>query len=485
MLPTEVWRLVLDNIPTVDLFSLYSTSRYMRALTASRLVQFLANKSVCLYIYQEYVRRIGIKFVFDHFDLARDRVVFRPDVTDNQCRFRSGLTLQNPQLEELAIMSSGSAFRLDQVQYANGRYFPARKNINNNNARKSSDASSMPPSALTPTSLIPPSASSFLETDPATATTITPVTSAAATVNLTETIMEKPLTASRKLTTDEKVYHGSKNFLDKTCPIHIRRSGIQQVDGSRYSFLQDYPWSLHYQVDNVQLPSSTYCSKRKKNNGEPNKRDRFFFDVRQDIYRDEGEDAEGSTAAENPQTHHYEQSKESMATDNGDNHPTILAKQNNTMGSGPRYIRALSFECSMNFLNPKRATRNIIGRWLEGKVQHWKRMLGGRKQATHSNRRPVSTTADSTLRRTTRGKKTNNHETRDPETPVSFITDDSRNGQYRNNNASAVRSRSFSEQEDIGHSVASILESSGSGSHHMQQAIMKEIGFNPTLVKAF
>jgi hypothetical protein len=35
----------------------------------------------------------------------------------------------------------------------------------------------------------------------------------------------------------------------------------------------------------------------------------------------------------------------------------------------------------MNFLDPKRATRNIIGRWIEGKVQHWKRVLGVGKVA--------------------------------------------------------------------------------------------------------
>ncbi|KAF9956531.1 hypothetical protein BGZ72_002702 [Mortierella alpina] len=382
ILPTEIWRLILDYLPTLDLFSLYSTSIYMRALAAPLLVQAVANKSVCLYLYQEYVRRVGIKFVFDHFDLARDRVVFRPEVTDNQYRFRSGLTLQNPQLEEIAVTTSGRAIRPHQVQQSGGRYFTVQRIARTGKQTPSKAQSTPSPASASSTSTLP---ASVIPGPPSLATAVS--------ATVTETT-EPAISAPRKRTTDEKVYHGAKNFLDKTCPVHVRRSGIRQVDGTRHSFLQDYPWAMHYQVNHEQLASTTDDSTDKSN------RNPFFFNVRQHIYHGPvqatGQDG-GALEAGNQTVTSFgdgrahispiDNSKESTGSCdlNSSVGQAVSSKQSNSSASGPRYLRFLMFECSMKFLDPKRATRNIIGRWIEGKVQRWKKVLGGMRQAAHGS----------------------------------------------------------------------------------------------------
>ncbi|KAF9571222.1 hypothetical protein EC968_000818 [Mortierella alpina] len=354
----------------------------MRALSAPLLVQAIANKSVCLYLYQEYVRRVGIKFVFDHFDLARDRVVFRPEVGDHQYRFRSGLTLQNPQLEEIAVTTSGRAIRAHQVQQSGGRYYTVRRSTR---ADKQELARAQPipiPSPAPSTSLAPESESPAIP-DMAVSATMTGLS-------------QPPISAARKRTTDEKVYHGAKNFLDKTCPVYVRRSGVRQLDGTRHSFLQDYPWTMHYQVDSEQLPFSN-DGNRDRSSVTSSNQTPFFFNVRQHIYNNPvqavvynagateagNQTAMSSSQAEaniSPSEHSAESAKSG-----GYNSTTVQAvsgKQSGTPGSGPRYLRFLMFECSMKFLDPKRATRNIIGRWLEGKVQRWKKVLGGMRHIT-------------------------------------------------------------------------------------------------------
>ncbi|KAF9964123.1 hypothetical protein BGZ70_006921 [Mortierella alpina] len=345
----------------------------MRALSAPLLVQTIANKSLCLYLYQEYVRRVGIKFVFDHFDLARDRVVFRPEVADNQYRFRSGLTLQNPQLEEIAVTTFGRAIRPHQVQQSGGRYFTVQRTV-----RASKQAlSKSQPIPVTPAS------SSTTSTSSASVATDSAGVAAAGSATVAE--------APRKRTTDEKVYHGAKNFLDKTCPVHVRRSGIRQVDGTRHSFLQDYPWTMQYQVDNEQLSSSTDGNTDRSSVAGSN-RNPFFFNVRQHIYHSPlqaGSQDAGAPEADHvavrsssqngapiSPTEHSLESAEYGALSSSVSQ-AVAGKQSGTPGSGPRYLRFLMFECSMKFLDPKRATRNIIRRWIEGKVQRWKKVLGG------------------------------------------------------------------------------------------------------------
>ncbi|CAO3563408.1 unnamed protein product [Mortierella alpina] len=396
ILPTELWRLILNYLPTLDLFSLYSTSTYMRALSAPLLVQTIANKSVCLYLYQEYVRRVGIKFVFNHFDLARDRVVFRPEVADNQYRFRSGLTLQNPQLEEIAVTTFGRAIKPHQVQQSDGRYFTVQRTVR---ACKQALSKSQP--IPVPSASSSAASSSAASTSPASAATDSPGIATAASATVVED--------SRKRTTDEKVYHGAKNFLDKTCPVHVRRSGIRQVDGTRHSFLQDYPWTLHYQVDNEQLLSTNDSTVDRSSIAGSN-RNPFFFNVRQYVYHSPlqvtGQDAGASEAdheavrssshsgAPISPTEHSPESAEYGAFSSPVTQ-AVASKHSSTPGSGPRYLRFLMFECSMKFLDPKRATRNIIGRWIEGKVQRWKKVLGGMRHTTANGTQQHSAMADS------------------------------------------------------------------------------------------
>lgn len=359
LLPTELWRLVLQDLSTLDLFSLYNTSHRMRHLSAPFLVQAMATKSLRLFFYQEYVRRVGIRFVFDSFDLARDRVIFRPQILQNQYRFRSGLTLQNPQLEEVAIKSSGVGIELtkQRVHCRESRYFTVR------DAPLSCSSSSTLPSKK-----------------PSSRT------------------LERDGFVPNRRTADEKGYQGNKNFLDKSCPVHIRRHGIRKVDGSRYSFMQDYPWSLHYQVESEPLDSTTSCSsgggggggghgegEERRDSGESGNissgTDDAHFALPSSLTLVSDSPPELLKPASRTQTSPITGSTMWTARRkvNKEGEKSNIDNNNSIGGSGPRYFRALRFECSMNFLDPRRATRNIIGRWLEGKMQHWKRVLGGRR----------------------------------------------------------------------------------------------------------
>ncbi|KAG0372800.1 hypothetical protein BGX24_012570 [Mortierella sp. AD032] len=437
-LPTEIWRLVLLHVPTLDLFSLYNTSRYMRTLSASPLVQAMASKSLRLFFYQEYVRRVGVKFVFESFDLETDRVIFRPLVADNQYRFRTGMTLQNPQLEEVAVKSTGSEIDHTRVKCSRGRYLTIKPVVR-------------PPPSLPQPLLqdVSHSQEDTVEQDPngdaegdmdlsadgpEAAVTATEAAAPDTVTNPSTTTGPAPPTmTTRKLTADEKVYLGTKNFLDKACPVPVRKTGICKVDGTRYSFLQTYPWSLQYQVENevmgphvsqeddsrldsnsnscrsnngkgraVEYLSSDSTGNTGRNSRFGNKDDQTMTDSHlhqplsnehMDICRRSSSGSGSGSGNISSSNSHPNQSttmsrrgkSPEMAEKNADSSAGNSRNSNSNSNNGPRFLRALRFECSMNFLDPKRATRNVLGRWLEGKIYQWSKVLGGKKP---SNQQP-------------------------------------------------------------------------------------------------
>ncbi|KAF9409225.1 hypothetical protein BGZ76_005723, partial [Entomortierella beljakovae] len=111
LLPPEIWIFIIQHLSAVELFSLYNTSAKLRVLAVPSLVQFLGSKAVRLFFYQEYVCRTGITFVFDHFDMARDKVVFKPQSSHHTIAFKNGMTIQRPQLEEISVKSRGKRFQ--------------------------------------------------------------------------------------------------------------------------------------------------------------------------------------------------------------------------------------------------------------------------------------------------------------------------------------------------------------------------------------
>ncbi|KAK3846020.1 MAG: hypothetical protein J3R72DRAFT_435115 [Linnemannia gamsii] len=428
-LPTEIWRLVLLHVPTLDLFSLYNTSRYMRTVSASPLVQAMASKSLRLFFYQEYVRRVGVRFVFESFDLETDRVIFRPLVADNQYRFRTGITLQNPQLEEVAVKSTGSEIDHTRVMCSRGRYFTIKPVVRT--------PPSLPQPLLQDVShsqedTVEQDADGDAEGDmdlsadgPEAAVTATEAAAPDTVTNLSTTTGPAPPTmTTRKLTADEKVYLGTKNFLDKACPVPVRKTGICKVDGTRYSFLQTYPWSLQYQVENEVMgphvsqeddsrldSNSKSCSSNNgkgkaveyltgntgKNSRFGNKDDQTMTDsqLHQPLSNEHMDSCRRSSSGSgsgnisssnshpNPSTTMSRRGKSPEMTEkNADSSAGNSRSSNNNSSNGPRFLRALRFECSMNFLDPKRATRNVLGRWLEGKMYQWSKVLGGKKPSS-------------------------------------------------------------------------------------------------------
>ncbi|KAG0367750.1 hypothetical protein BGZ54_003335 [Gamsiella multidivaricata] len=366
----------------------------MRALTAPPLVRVMASKSLRLYFYQEYVRRVGIDFVFDHFDLERDRVVFRPQIMDHQHRFRCGLTLQSPQLEEIAVESmTKSTIATHQVQLSRSRYYIV---LDNKAVRESASTAS--------TVSISQSASTLVASKPFPTTGSGVRAPATPSSETPEAVVSEPVEGQRggplKRTTitDERGYKGSNNFLDKTCPVHIRKDGTREIDGTRYCFLQSYPWSLHYQVARAPFSSrSSEAENHSDSGGKPKKREQFFFDIHEELRAQAQPSVSGRANGDgddnrniSPEEGYY--TNVNMSSCKISRHPGIAlceintattntyTKTNSTANNGPRYFRVLRFECSMNFLDPKRATRNIIGRWLEGKVHRWKKALASKKQ---------------------------------------------------------------------------------------------------------
>ncbi|KAF9161903.1 hypothetical protein BGX21_009619, partial [Mortierella sp. AD011] len=405
MLPTELWRLIVAYISPPDLFSLYNTSTYMRAISTPSLVQAMATKTIQLYFYQEYVRRIGVRFEFDHFDLKRDRIVYRPQVLDLQHRFRSGITLQSPHLEEAAVFTpSNEKLTPQQVRCTEGRYYTIHRN--RSTRRTLSKTSLISSSSLPGLTELEPVAEPASET----------IVNMTEEEHTTSAATGAERTSQKRIATRNRGYHGGMNFLDKSCPIQIRKDGIQELDGAKYCFLQGYPWSLEYQVayEPIGVPLKRNPRNTSYNNNDGiKKRRQFFFDIRADLR------AEAQARAQaQAQTQAQEQTGTESA--NGNSHDnssdgwnvfpggedTLLqsglsdSTNSNSISTshGYRYFRALRFECSMNFLDLKRATRNIIGRWFEGKVQHWKKVLGGKKPMIQHHTDVLSDSAESPSR---------------------------------------------------------------------------------------
>lgn len=460
-LPTEIWRLVLTHVPTLDLFSLYNTSRYLRSLSAPFLVQAMASKSLRLYFYQEYVRRVGVKFVFESFDLERDRVVFRPLVKDNQYRFRTGMTLQSPQLEEVAVKSTGGEIDMQRVHCDRGRYFtikPAKR------AAPAAPAAAQDVSQHSQEDGVELEVDGDVETDvdlgaeettavatetEATTTTITAttVTTSAITTTPTPSQVIQTTSPTRKRTADEKSYQGTKNFLDRSCPVPVRKTGVCKVDGTRYSFLQTYPWTLECQVESgimgplvalegerrlgcgstsrssngkgktVDYENRDHIGNTGSSSSRAEGRDRLTIDNQhqhqlhhrpQDGIENaplpyERMDSNGSNSSsgsgtgsinissrDNPLSSattttpsrrraNSPDTADKIADKSAHRQGSVGSNSNSNSGNGPRFMRTLRFECSMNFLDPKRATRSVLGRWLEGKVYQWSKVLGGKK----------------------------------------------------------------------------------------------------------
>lgn len=468
ILPTEIWRQIINHhIPTLDLFSLYNTSRYLRSLSAPPLVQAMASKSLRLFFYQEYVRRVGVKFVFESFDLETDRVVFRPLVTDNQYRFRTGMTLQSPQLEEVAVKTiPGLEVDMWRVQCDQGRYFTIKP------AARPAAAPAAPATATAPAPATAVSASAYIsvsqgdgvepeededmEADvdlgangPEATTVVMDLEATTATTTTPLTI--QTTSSTRKRTATEKGYQGAKNFLDKSCPVPVRKTGVRKMDGTRYSFLNTYPWSLEYQVESeimgplegehrtgsdrsgkgktVEYESRDHIGNTGSSSSQVGRGDQLTTDSQHHRRQDDIEyaffpyermDSTDSSSSggsrHGGQTilsrdialHSSATTTAATASRRRANSPEMADKiadkfagvgstrtyrqgsstgnsSNTNSGNGPRFLRTLRFECSINFLDPKRATRSVLGRWLEGKMYQWSKILGGGKKSSNQS----------------------------------------------------------------------------------------------------
>ncbi|KAF9979276.1 Metaxin-3 [Actinomortierella ambigua] len=129
-------------------------------------------------------------------------------------------------------------------------------------------------------------------------------------------------------TAADRVFYTGSNFLDKACPLRAKRSGIATLDGTQHSFGKDYPWRLYYQIDAKPLPAASETKLQFHTGG----------------------------LLLNPE-------------DNQNVRQTIPS-------GGARFIRVVRFECSMNFLDPRRASRNVVGRWIAHKLQQCLRIFG-------------------------------------------------------------------------------------------------------------
>ncbi|KAG0236409.1 hypothetical protein BGW42_003567 [Actinomortierella wolfii] len=288
---------------------MYNVSRFMRSISGPLLARFIATMSPRLFLYQEYVRRIGIRFVFEGIDFERDIVVFRPLNMEHQHRFRNELTLQCPQLEELTVSMLQEAPRVtrhDQYQHIfvavpKTRMVTSGKQQQNHQCQEQHQQQ-----------------------------------------------RQRHHQNNRRSSVDisDRIFHSGSNFLDKACPLRAKKSGIAMLDGTRYSFGKDYPWRLYYQIDREPLPAASQS--------------RFHFH------------------------------KEGLLLDPKDDQNVCRS----ITSGGARYIRAVRFECSINFLNPRRASRNVVGRWIEHKLQQCLRVFGstglGYHFHHHQQKRPAS-----------------------------------------------------------------------------------------------
>ncbi|KAF9400820.1 hypothetical protein BGX21_003458 [Mortierella sp. AD011] len=201
--PAEIWLWIIGYLSALDLFSLYNTSATLRVLTVPSLVQVIASKSVRLFFYQEYVCRTGITFVFDHFDFTRNKVVFKPQSTHHTITFQNGITIQRPQLEEISVISRGSRCQGGQVVCSEEGIYSICKEVEGSSpvAGRTSSRSRGGQDA-----------------------------------------------------SDRNEYHFENrfsmlNYMDRVCALNIKRAGRRFLSGKKYSFGHNYPWALHYVID--------------------------------------------------------------------------------------------------------------------------------------------------------------------------------------------------------------------------------------------
>ncbi|KAG0305186.1 hypothetical protein BGZ98_004482, partial [Dissophora globulifera] len=334
ILPPEVWTWIIQHVaqsPT-DLFSLYNTSASLRILVAPFLVQAIASKSLRLFFYQEYVCRTGITFDFHHFDMARDRVVFKPqrssapnltpiptrqsrskyDNSNNVIAFKTGITIQRPQLEEISITSRGSRYR-------GGRVHRSEEGIYSIRRRGNFHAISVAPGI---------SRRNDINSGVSAGTTAS------------GTVEDKPDTSASTNSKDKLGFlsqyadggFGSLDYLDRVCPLHIKRTGTQLLSGAQHSFGQNYPWALHYVIEDGKS-----CSP-------------------------ETDGSNSNNSSDDDATHQR-------------GHPRNARR-------GSRFMHAVKFECSINFLDPRRASRSLFRRWLEGKMSQLLQMVRTRQTTT-------------------------------------------------------------------------------------------------------
>ncbi|KAG0370007.1 hypothetical protein BC939DRAFT_443162 [Gamsiella multidivaricata] len=278
--PPEIWTSIIQHLSLTDHFSLYNTSKFLRALSIPFLIQSIASKSVRLFLYQEYVCRTGVTFVFDHFDMNRDRVVFKPQLGSQTIAFRSGIAIQRPQLEEISVRSRGSRFQERQIHCTEDGIITVGKE----GTKSYSGVKSGQPDA--PTSM------KSAERHPG------------------------------HLVRHAESGFASLNYLDRVCPLSIKRHGSQILRGAQHSFGRNYHWALHYSIDDQN--SKLVKSSRSNNN--------------------------------------------SFSRDHRSLSASTMNDVTKTYTRGNRHVHAIRFECSINFLDPRRASRSVLRRWLEGKM---------------------------------------------------------------------------------------------------------------------
>ncbi|KAI8596994.1 hypothetical protein EDD21DRAFT_386625 [Dissophora ornata] len=337
ILPPEIWSWIIQYIfdfgCASDLFSLYNTSTLLRTLTAPSLIQFIASKSVRLFFYQEYVCRTGVTFIFDHFDMTRDRAVFKPQQSisvgdncpSNAISFRNGITIQRPQLVEISMKSRGSRFWGCRVQCSEEGIFSVRKDGQR------------------------------------------PGSWAARTGNDGHTgnihLSGKATTAARGKHLGPFAHRpengfGSLEFLDRVCPLNIKRTGSRQLSGAQHSFGHNYPWTLHYAINSRKPCGNSYSVMSNDRTGNTTTTN-GTMEADIDQHTPAGINMANSTAFPN---------SDPAAILTGDNGNSHAGSRTDSQNRRSRYMQPLVFECSINFLDPRRASRSLIRRWLEGKM---------------------------------------------------------------------------------------------------------------------
>ncbi|KAF8965013.1 hypothetical protein BGZ46_000664 [Entomortierella lignicola] len=251
-LPPELWDFIIQHLSPADLFSIYNTSTMLRTVTAPYLVQVIASKSVKLFFYQEYVSRTGVTFVFDHFDIKKDKVVFKPQTSHQRITFRNGIIIQRPQLEEITVRSR-ARFQGRRIDFSEKEGIYSLHDSNEG--------------------------------------------------------LEGTTMGTSVSTNDDdfsRQHFDSKfsvlNYLDRVCALNIKQTGSRLLSGAKHSFGQNYPWALHYIIENTIAEGGPLMSRRRSNS------------------------------------------------------------------SHVRYVQANQFECSINFLDPRRASQSLFRRWIEGKM---------------------------------------------------------------------------------------------------------------------